>query len=455
MPIARSLYRLLLLPPFLLLHACGSSRPDAPNGPAPTITAFTVTPAITNAGRSVELSWSVTGASSLMVLQGAAGAPIDVSGRTSYSYVAPAGTTELALQASNGAGSMTVPANLRTYDWSATAATLDATIGSGSGQVNGYSFALIDGAGALFSRAGGNIAADRLVALASATKLPTVIAILTLVDRGEIALDTPVASYLAAHDPDFVWPADKTAITMRMLLAHTSGLPGLDDLSQPACINDETGTTLRACAQDIANTTLRDTPGAAFNYGGIDFQVAAYIATLISGQSWQDFFQSRVATPLGLSRFTFGDPATVSNPRAAGGGFALASEYSEFLRLLLNDGLHDGTRVLSSAMVVEILRDQTVGLPTRYTPFPFGRRIDYPGYGLGMFLSAPRLHPGSEGPEWSDPGVFGTMPWIDLSLKYGAVLLLERDPADGTVTGIDIWDDLRPDIISQLTRSAS
>lgn len=335
----------------------------------------------------------------------------------------------------------------RSYDWSALAATLDGSVGSDNGQVGGYSFKLIDREGSLYARAGGNIAADDLVILASATKLPSVMAILTLVDSGDLALDTPVADYLAL-DPGFVWPSDKAAITLRMLLAHTSGLPGLDDSAQPACINDETGISLKDCAQNIANTPLRDAPGAVFNYGGIDFQIAAYIATLISGQNWQDFFQAHLGAPLGLSRFTYGNSATVSNPRAAGGGFSTAAEYSAFLSLLLNDGLRGNTRVLSSAMVSEILSDQVAGLPTRYTPFPLLRALSYPGYGLGVFVSAPRLHPGSDGPEWSDPGLFGSMPWIDLSLGYGGVLLII---SSDTVTGLDIWNDLRPEIIRQLS----
>ncbi len=450
MPILRSLCSLLLLPPLLLLHACGHSEADSAAGPAPTIEAFTVTPSTTNAGRTVQLNWTVTGATSLLILPGS----INVSGQTGTSFVVPAGTTRLALQASNRGGTTTVPANLRAYDWSGTATTLNGTIGSGTGQVSGYSFGLFDRSGPLFAQAGGDIPADQLVLLASATKLPSVMAILTMVDRGEIALDTPVGQYLAL-DPSFDWPTDKGLITMRMLLAHTSGLPGLDDPAQPACITDETSVSLRECAQRIARVDLASAPGTAFNYGGIDFQIAGYVATLIANQNWQDFFQARLAGPLGLTRFTYGDPATVINPRIAGGGASIASEYGEFLRLLLNDGVYNGNRVLSSAMVTQVLTDQTVGLRTIYSPFPFGRRIDYPGYGFGVFLTAPRKHPGSNGPEWSDPGLFGTMPWIDLALGYGAVLLLQADIVNGTETGLDIWDELRPGIITQLTLPAS
>lgn len=438
------------LPAWLLLSIgfglSGCSRPqsDPPAVARPVIASFTVTPSTTNAGRPVQLNWTVTGASRLLLMPGA----IDVSGRNSYSLIAPPGSTDLALQASNSAGTVTALADLRSYDWSALAGDLDETLSSG--QVDGYSFELIDRIGSLFARAGGDIAPDRLVALASATKLPSAMAIMTLVDHGELGLDVPIGDYLAL-DPGFVWPSDKSSITLRMLLAHTSGLPGLDDPNQPDCIDDESGVSLRDCAQAIANVALVDAPGTVFSYGGIDFQIAAYAATLVSGRNWQTFFQSALGNPLGLSRFTFGNADTVTNPRVAGGAFSTAAEYREFLRLLLDDGLRDGNRVLSTATVETILTDQIAGLPVRFTPFPLLRRSDYPGYGLGVFLSAARLHPGSAGPEWSDPGLFGSVPWIDRSLGYGAVLLIESNPG----TGLDIWDALRPDIIRQLGAPAN
>lgn len=334
--------------------------------------------------------------------------------------------------------------NAPTFDSSALAATLDGALAAE--RIDGYSFALVDGSGTLAARAGGDIALGEAVELASASKLPTVLAILTLVDDGLLELDRPVADYLAA-DAGFVWPSDKAAITLRMLLAHTAGLVGLAD-TQPDCLLLERRTTLRACAQVIANTTLVANPGAVFNYGGADLQVAAHIATLVTGQTWQALFAERIAGPLGLTRTSYGDPATVTNPRVAGGAFSTVRDYGLLLRLLLNDGVHQGQRVLSSAMIAEVLRDQIAGLPVLYAPFPDARLADFPGYGLGMFLSAAAKHPGSAGPEFSDPGLFGATPWIDLSLGYGAVLLIENT----TLTGLALWDELRPSIITELTR---
>jgi CubicO group peptidase (beta-lactamase class C family) len=63
---------------------------------------------------------------------------------------------------------------------------------------------------------------DTIVTVNSATKIPLQVMILMLVDRGSLALDAPVADY---------WPqfaqGGKAAVTIRDVLTHRSGVPGL------------------------------------------------------------------------------------------------------------------------------------------------------------------------------------------------------------------------------------
>ena len=433
------LWRLSVLLPLFALGACGIG--ESRNVGTPDIASFSANPARTNADRDVTLSWTVSGADRLLIMPGS----IDVTGTNSITLpVTDNGS--FALEASNTVGSRNATSTVTLYSWTGVNDVLDSAMTAGT--INGVSLALVDRIGALFTAARGSIQLNQTVELASATKLPTVMAILGLVDSGQLQLDRPVAEYLAL-DAGFVWPADKAAITMRMLLAHTAGIVGLGD-TQPDCLAMERRGSLRECAQDIANTTLVAAPGTAFNYGGADMQVAAHIATVLSGQNWQDFFAARIGTPLGLGDFlSYGDPLLVTNPRVAGGAVASAPAYSRLLRVLLDDGLFEGQRVLSTAMVGAILSNQTNGLPVQFEPFPDGREADYPDYGLGVFLSAPRLHPGSSGPEFSDPGLFGATPWIDVGLGYGGVLLIENT----TENGLNLWDALRPGIIRQLTGS--
>src|SRR5699024_12009745 len=60
------------------------------------------------------------------------------------------------------------------------------------------------------------------VRIASVSKPVTAFAVLQLVDDGDIRLDDPVTSVLPEL---YVGGTDPDAITIRMLLSHTSGLP--------------------------------------------------------------------------------------------------------------------------------------------------------------------------------------------------------------------------------------
>ncbi len=330
---------------------------------------------------------------------------------------------------------------------------LDSYVGFLFGSVSGYSFAFTeDTPRTLEPMAGGNLNSDSVVQLASATKVPAALAILTLVDAHKLNLDTPVRKYLNKFDPSFRWPNDKSDITMRMLLSHTAGFPSPPDPQSAYCLNVQS-TTLRDCAQYIANASLDFEPGTTFSYAGTDYQVAGYVATLISGKSWNDFFTDALATPLGLNTYSYGD---ISNPRIAGNAQCDVTDYSKILRMLLRDGLADnGRRVLSHALVREIETDQTEGLTIEPLPSLFftgggDLQNDFSGYTLGFFiLSSSVVAPtGSPGPIFTDPGAYGATSWLDTGLNYGGILLIN----DNTTTGLEMMQSIVPTIVGDLCR---
>ena len=339
----------------------------------------------------------------------------------------------------------------RDYDWTQLGTALNSFVSVAgtppSGMVGGYGFALFDRSGVLYTSAGGNQSLSSVEPIASASKLPSAAAILTLVDQGKLDLDTPVAHYFLGSP--LSWPLDKIAITTRMLLSHTSGLPGLDN-KQPSCLNQITGTTLLQCAQSVAGTALVSQPGAEFNYGGADYQVAGYLAVLLSGaSSWQAFFNTAIAAPLGgLPSYSYGDPSTVTNPRIAGGAVSDVLDYATIVAMVLDGGQYSGRQVLSSSAAGQLTGNQIAGLKVVYTPFSAAAASNYPGYGLSLFISAASLYSSqSPGPEFSDPGLYGTTPWFDAGTGYGAVILIDQD----TATGVDMWNATRPLILQQLT----
>jgi CubicO group peptidase (beta-lactamase class C family) len=296
----------------------------------------------------------------------------------------------------------------------------------------GLGFLLTRSGETLYAVALGNQTLDSVLPIASSTKMPSGTVILSLVDEGRIDLDEPVATCLAGS---LRWPRDKSAITMRMLFNHTSGL-----VPDPPCLSQQ-GLTLAECAQQVADQPLEFAPGTAFAYGGGSMQLAGYVAEVVTGKDWNALFAERVAGPLSLGRFSYGDAL---NPRLAGGASSDLGDYNRIQQMVLADGRFAGRQILSRAAIELWRTDQVAGVPKLRSPGD--DRL--PGYSFGWWISSPALHPGSRGPELSDQGAFGCTPWIDFDLGYAATLLIR----DRTQTGTEIWDAVRPIIIENLRR---
>ncbi|KAF0106754.1 MAG: hypothetical protein FD146_2346 [Anaerolineaceae bacterium] len=345
---------------------------------------------------------------------------------------APAPTDETIIPGTPASG--TIPeGESAAYDWSALDQTLESFV---PGKVDGLTFLLAKDGQVIYEKALGNQTMDSFLPIASSTKMPSAVVILTLVEDGLIDLDEPVAAYLQGH---INWPADKAAITTRMLLNHTSGL------LNPGCISNRWNGTLQACAQEIADAPLEFSPGTQFAYGGGSFQVAGYVAEVVSGKSWNDLFQERLAEPLGMTQFTYsgGTLGSETNPRIAGGASSDVVDYNKILQMILNGGQYNGKQILSLQTVQMMSASQISGLPLLRSP---GEDDLLLGYSFGFWISDPSIHPGSNGPELSDQGAFGCTPWVDLDLGYSAILLIK----DRTRTGTEIWNVIRPIIIREL-----
>ncbi len=262
----------------------------------------------------------------------------------------------------------------------------------------------------LFEKAYGGYRLDDAIPIASGTQLLSVVVLLHLVEARTLSLDAKVASVLRD------WPLDKAAITLRMLLAHTSGLA-----PSAECLDDR-NTTLMACAQQIAGTPLRKDPATAVIYGGTGLQVAGRMAEVATGKSWGELFREHLTAPLGLRATGFGRTA---NPRLGGGAQSTADEYGKVLDLLLQGGQTQGVRLLSPASVDAMFQDQSGGAPLVQSPYALlpGREATRPGFGLWLDRTDGHGH----GLEAVCQGAFGFTAWMDRERRLGGVLLLRSD----------------------------
>ena len=162
--------------------------------------------------------------------------------------------------------------------------------------------------------AGVPMATDSIFRIASMTKPVTSVAVMMLVQEGDIGLDDPVSKYLPAFENKQVIvsfnAADKTyttrpaagPITVRHLLTHTSGLGyAFSNPTLAALVGPEPGAS-------VAALPLLHDPGARWTYGE-STRVLGALVEKVSGQALDDFMAERIFVPLGMSDTFYTVPA--------------------------------------------------------------------------------------------------------------------------------------------------
>jgi CubicO group peptidase (beta-lactamase class C family) len=195
-------------------------------------------------------------------------------------------------------------------DWRPVAAFLDSAVAAGAapGAVLGVSVAgnrFVYGTGRLSSDEATRPGPTTVYDLASLTKVVGLAtAAMLAVDDGRLDLDAPVQRYV----PAFAGPG-KQQVTIRMLLTHTSGLPGWRPLFREA--------TSRAGAFALADSTPLDSvPGAATVYSDLGAIVLTQAVESVYGERIDSLLERRIFQPLGISSVRF-VPAASSWDRIA------------------------------------------------------------------------------------------------------------------------------------------
>ena len=268
---------------------------------------------------------------------------------------------------------------------------------------------------------------DAIWRIASQTKLVTTIAVMMLYEEGRFLLEDPISRYIPDFDSTRVLishdsatlayetrPAAR-AITIRDLLTHTSGIayehPLQDHLEfqMPffASLDDD---LLEEVVDRIAARPLLHDPGEQFTYG-LSTDVLGRLVEVVSGQSLAAFFQQRIFAPLRMNDTFFYLPkdkekrlVTLFQKEPADAALAVqedilfqnfarqgertfysggaglvstAADYAKVGQLILNEGVYQGTRLLSPFTVRLMTRNQ-IGdheVWDRHDKFGFGLQI--------------------------------------------------------------------------------
>ena len=231
--------------------------------------------------------------------------------------------------------------------------------------------------------------------IGSVTKQFTAAAVLTLVESGQINLDTPVVVYL----PDYQF---NPSLTVRMLLNQTSGL---QDYLGFALAQPQAAVPEQQVLTDIVAAAMHFSPGTAYEYSNSNYFVLGVIIERVSGTTYADYLQAQVLTPAGLMNTSLTRPAdaalpyTLDDPLVPGASgrslgiipdpsvfFSAGALWSTVGDLTQWDIALFGGKVITQQSLVEMLTPPS-GVPT------FGQVTVPSSYAMGWVASRYDGHP--------------------------------------------------------------
>ncbi|MGW2614604.1 serine hydrolase domain-containing protein [Streptomyces sp. NPDC001500] len=169
--------------------------------------------------------------------------------------------------------------------------------------------------------------------MASNTKTLTATLILQLVAERKIDLADPVENWLPGMVPG------GQAITIKMLLNHTSGLD--DFLLHPDFLPSLLGLDQRRWMPEqlLALTTVQTAPGEQWSYSNANYQALGLVLEKATGQRLADLVEQRITRPLGMTHTYL---ATEAGWRAGPGHATGYEPDAEHLAPILPPGTPEG-----------------------------------------------------------------------------------------------------------------
>ena len=307
------------------------------------------------------------------------------------------------------------------------------------------------------------MAKDSIFRIYSMTKPLVSVAVMMLMEQGQLLLSDPVEKYL----PEFagqkvavdvngqvVLQAVKQAATLQDLLRHTAGLtyeflgtaPVQRQYAQ-AQVNSRDRSNAEF-SRKLATIPLMYQPGTVWEYSRAT-DVLGCVVEAVAGMTLGEYLRSAILHPLGMWETDFsvpntdhhriaepfghdpdgGIPMRVFDPRqvpameAGGGGLmSTALDYARFLQFMLNKGELNGVRLLGSRTVDFMTADHLGTIPATGTLLPPGH-----GFGLGFAVrTATGMSPvpGSAGLYYWG-GIAGTTFFVDPAEDLYALMLIQ------------------------------
>lgn len=314
------------------------------------------------------------------------------------------------------------------------------------------------------------MALDAMFRIASMTKAVASVALMQLVEQGDLELDDAVAKFLPevealpvieafdARTGDYRLRPARTTMTVRHALTHTTGLGYPFTSETLRDLKPRNGETF-----PLGGPLLFD-PGTRWWYGTSTDVVGRLVET-ISGKDLESCFREHVFAPLGMHDTSYDVPESkagrlvAAHQRAGGradgaiermepqpgltmrykiGGGGLHStvgDYGRFLRCLLNGGSLGRARILRPETVALMGRNHIgdLGVPAQRSYLPRSADFSFIAdgrdkWGLGFLINVDRV-PGKRAAgslAWA--GINNTYFWIDPASGIAGTIMMQYLP---------------------------
>lgn len=257
-------------------------------------------------------------------------------------------------------------------------------------RMSALSVALVDGGRMVWQEGFGRI--DRagtvpgphtLFAVGSISKVVAALAVMRLVDRGQVGLDDPLVRHVRGFR--MASPGHEQ-VTLRMLLVHSAGLPGTD--SRGLFTTRPVAGYAEQVLGTLASQRLKHEPGEMSVYCNDGFTLVELLVAAVDGRPYARFVQEEIFAPLGMADSVFPlqalaagtyapvflgevpEAAEYVNGQAAGGLYSTAGDMARLALLFIGKGSVEGRRLFSEAAMRELGGAQTAHVGFHPLPAP-------------------------------------------------------------------------------------
>ena len=282
--------------------------------------------------------------------------------------------------------------------------------------------------------------AETVYRVGSVSKLFTDVAVMQLVEKGELDLDAPVAKYL----PDFkpVYKEGEKPITLRMLMSHRSGL-----IREPPVGNyfDPSEAGLAKTVASLNGIGLIYPPESRIKYSNAAIGVVGYTLEKTQKEQFEKYVQRKVIDELGMKASSFLPTADVKKRLAdavmwtyhgrefpaptfelgespAGCMYSTVLDLAKFQSCLFADGKVGDRQFLKPETLKEMFRPQ------------FAAKDAKSGFGLGFSVSEfqGQQRVGHGGAIYGFATEFAALP----AYKLGVIVVASRDSSNAVTSRI-------------------